>query len=228
VTAAADRPRPPSHGTTGLRLRLIVAIVFVVAGLTTAPFGLTVAGTWLVVQDPLQPARSVVVFGGQVPFRAMEAAGLYSQGWAKEVWLTQGEIFAEDIALGRMQIDRPPEHVYSQRVLERLGVPCDAIRVLPERNANTADEVRAVAREIKATGGGRVILVTSKYHTRRVKIIWRALAGGGPQAIVRYTPDDPFEPRRWWRNTADALSVSREWFGLFNVWAGFPVSSERW
>jgi uncharacterized SAM-binding protein YcdF (DUF218 family) len=210
------------------RRRLLVGLLLAATVLTAVPSVLTISGTWLVVQDPLQPARSVVVFGGQVPFRAMEAAALYNQGWTREVWLTQGGIFAEDIALERMQIDRPPEHVYSQRVLERLGVPREAIRLLPERNVNTADEVRAVARELKATGGDRVILVTSKYHTRRVKIIWRALTGRGLQAIVRYTPNDPFQPRRWWRNTADALSVSREWFGLFNVWTGFPVSSERW
>jgi uncharacterized SAM-binding protein YcdF (DUF218 family) len=209
--------------------RLLIAILLATSLLTAGPFAFTTAGTWLVVKDRLQPARSVVVLGGQLPFRAAEAAALYNQGWAREVWLTQGGIFAEDIALGRMQIDKPPEHVYSQRVLERLGVPRDAIRVLPERNVNTADEVRAVARELTATGGGRVILVTSKYHTRRVKIIWRALAGSRlDEVIVRYASDDPFQPRRWWRNTSDALLVSREWLGLFNVWAGFPVSSERW
>ncbi len=209
--------------------RLLVAMLLGVGVLVAAPLALTTAGTWLVVEDRLQPARSVVVLGGQVPFRAMEAAALYNQGWSREVWFTPGGVFAEDIALERLKIDRPPDHYYSQRVLERLGVPRDAIRVLPERNVNTADEVRSVARQLKATGGGRVILVTSKYHTRRVKVIWQTLAGDRhDEAIVRYAPDDPFQPRRWWRNTADAMSVSREWFGLLNVWAGFPVSSERW
>ena len=196
--------------------------------LALAPFALTTAGTWLVVADPLQPARSIVVFGGHVPFRAMEAAAIYKQGWTREVWLTQGGVYEEDLALAKLGINRTPEHVYSRQVLERLGVPGDAIRVLPERNVNTADEVRTVARELKAAGGDRAILITSKYHARRVKVVWHALVGGRPEAIVRYAPDDPFEPGRWWRNTADAMSVSREWFGLLNAWAGFPVKSERW
>jgi uncharacterized SAM-binding protein YcdF (DUF218 family) len=202
--------------------------LLLVSALALAPVAVRTPGTWLVVDDPLQPARSVVVLGGQVPFRAMEAAAVYQQGWTREVWLTQGGVHEEDLALEQLRIDRPPEHVYSQHVLERSGVPVDAIRVLPERNVNTADEVRAVARELEAAGGGRVILITSKYHTRRVKALWSALVGSRPEAIVRYTRNDPFEPRRWWRNTADAMSVSREWFGLLNVWAGFPVSSERW
>lgn len=192
------------------------------------PLALTTAGTWLVVADPLQPARSVVVFGGQVPFRAMEAAAIYKRGWTREVWLTPGGMHEEDRALARLGVNRTPEYVYSRQVLERLDVPGDAIRVLPEQNLNTADEVRAVARELKALGGDRAILITSKYHARRVKVTWHALVGTHPEAIVRYTPDDPFEARRWWSNTADAMSVSREWFGLLNVWTGFPVKSERW
>jgi uncharacterized SAM-binding protein YcdF (DUF218 family) len=204
------------------------AIVLVTAAVITALLALRMAGTWLMVQDPLQPARSVVVFGGQVPFRAMAAAAVYRQGWTREVWVTQGAVNEEDLALEHLRIDRPPEHVYSLRVLERLGVPLDAVRVLPERNVNTADEIRTVARALKAVGGDRVILITSKYHTRRVKAVWSALVGSGPEAVVRYTPDDPFEPRRWWHNTADAQSVAREWFGLLNAWAGFPVNSRRW
>jgi hypothetical protein len=115
------------------RRRLLVALLLVATMFATAPVALTTAGTWLVVEDCLQPARSVVVLGGQLPFRAMEAAAVYDQGWAKEVWLTRGGAFAEDVALARLAIDKPPEHVYSQRVLEWLGVPRDAIRVLPER-----------------------------------------------------------------------------------------------
>ena len=88
--------------------------------------------------------------------------------------------------------------------------------------------VKEFAAQHDGREGGRVILITSKYHTRRVKVVWRALAGNRLEAIVRFAADDPFEPRRWWRNTADALSVSREWFGLLNTWAGFPIKSERW
>src|SRR5436309_3112534 len=135
------------------RRRLLAAILLPAAVLAFVPFAVTGAGTWLVVEDRLQPARSVVVLGGQLPFRAMEAAAVYGQGWAHEVWLTQGGVTAEDLALARIHIDKPAEHIYSQRVLEALGVPGAAIRVLPERNVNTADEMRAVAGALKAAGG---------------------------------------------------------------------------
>ena len=133
----------------------------------------------------------------------------------------------EDAALADLQVERTGEHVYSVEVLKRLAVPASAIRVLPDRDANTADEIRTIERELRAERANRVILVTSKYHSRRVRAIWRALVGSEPHAIVRYASGDPFEPEHWWRTTADAMAVSREWFGLLNAWAGFPVASTR-
>ncbi len=223
---------PPLPATKPIRSpskkRFLIAGVCLAALLAITAVAFTTAGTSLVVDDPLQHARAVVVFGGQVPFRAMEAAGIYRDGWTREVWLTQGGIYPEDLALARLGIDRTPEHEYSRQVLESLGVPAQAILLVGGRTQNTAEEVRVIARELKARGGDRVILITSKYHARRVKFIWQKLVGHHPDAIIRYTPDDPFTPDRWWQNTEDAMSVSREWFGLLNAWAGFPVKSERW
>jgi len=203
-------------------------MALLVAAPALAAFAVLEAGAWLVVEDPLQPARAILVLGGKVPFRAMEAAKLYKQGWAHEVWLTQASHFAEDLALAQLEIQRSPEHVYSRMVLERLGVPSTAIRVLSGTSNISADEVRTVARELTRYGGDRVILVTSSYHTRRVKVLWHVLVGTHPEAVVRYTRDDAFEPRRWWSDAADVSAVSPEWFGLLNAWTGFPVKSEHW
>jgi uncharacterized SAM-binding protein YcdF (DUF218 family) len=205
-------------------LFLALGLTIVIA-IGLAPLGLRLAATLLIVEDPLQPARSVVVLGGQVPFRAAEAAAVYREGWAREVWLTQGGVYADDVALAKLGIERSPEHAYSRQVLEKLGVPSDSIRLLPGATQNTADEMRTIARELKASGGDRVIIITSKYHTRRVRVLWRALAGKNAEAIVRYTRDDPFDSAHWWRRTGDAMAVSREWFGLLNAWAGFPMKS---
>lgn len=225
ITPLTNRTIKPARLLT---TRVLAALVFLVVLLTFAPLALTAIGTWLVTEDPLQHAPAVVVFGGQVPFRAMEAAAIYRQGWTHEVWLTQRGVDPEDVALARLGIQRPPEYAYNRQVLERLGVSSNAIRVLNERNVNTAEEVRVIARELRSHGADRVILVTSKFHTRRVRVLWHALVGNHPEAIIRYTPDDPFEADHWFRNTEDGMAVSREWFGLLNAWAGFPVKSEHW
>jgi uncharacterized SAM-binding protein YcdF (DUF218 family) len=195
-----------------------------VAGCIALPSAL---GGWLVTSDPLQPAGAIVVFGGGLPFRAMEAARIYHQGLAPTVWLTQGAPREDDLELARLGVNRTSEYVYSEEVLRRLGVPSAAIHILPQPVLNTAEEVRCIA-QAAATGHLHVlILVTSKYHTRRVKILWRALTPEKIQAIVRYD-SDPFDSRSWWRRTGDAMAVSREVFGIANAWMGFPIKSESW
>jgi len=144
----------------------------------------------------------------------MEGAAIYKRGWAPEVWLTPGGFHAEEAALERLGIERPSADFYSRQVLEKLGVPGNAIRTLPGHTQNTADDVRAAASRLRSVGGGRVILFTSKFHARRAKLLWRALGGRPADAIVRYASADPFNARRWWRTTGDAMAVSREYFGL--------------
>lgn len=187
----------------------------------------TAAGRWLVVEDPLRPGTAAVVFSGHLPFRAMEAAAVYREGWVQQVWLTHGKPAAEDRALEDLGIQSRAEHVHSRDVLLRLGVKADDIRLLPEEVVNTADEIRAVARALRDAHGERVILVTSKSHTRRVRALWTRLAADAGHAVVRPARGDPFDADRWWGNSADALTVTRETFGLVNAWLGFPVRSER-
>ena len=236
---SAEIPGPPRveehHADPGIgelankrSRRRVVAAVLLAAVAALAFFAFRNAGRWLVVEDPLQRAPAAVVFGGGTPFREMEAARLYRDGWAREVWLTEGRLSGDDTALSELGIERTPEHVYARLALERLGVPGDAIRLLKGRNNNTADEVRVIASTLVESRTERVILVTSNYHTRRVKMLWRALVGSRPQAIVRFSPDGSFDMAHWWRDTAIAWSVSREWFGLLNAWAGFPIKSEHW
>ncbi len=127
------------------------------------------AGRWLIVDEPTGTAQAVVVLGGDTPFRAMEAADVYRERLAPEVWLTKGEFTAADATLREIGVERQPEFEVSRQVLLRLGVPASAIRVLPDETPSTIDEVRVVARELAAQHGARVIFVTSKYHGRRVK-----------------------------------------------------------
>jgi len=205
-------------------LALLLALALIV---TLVPWGMKGLGYWLMVEDRLEHARAIVVLGGHVPFRAIEAVSIYRQGWASEVWLTGGARSAEEAAMARLGLQIQRGETYNRAALERLGVPRNAIRLLSGAVQNTVEEVQRVARELEGIGGDRVILVTSKLHTRRVRAIWRALTGDSPHAIVRYATEDPYDPIRWWRHTGDALAVSREIFGLMNMWAGFPLHPDR-
>jgi uncharacterized SAM-binding protein YcdF (DUF218 family) len=178
-------------------------------------------GRWLVREDPLQKARAIVILSGGMPVRALEAAKIYREGYAPEVWLTRpAEPRASMEALG---IPFDGEDDFNQRVLIHEGVPPGAIRILDPPIYNTADEIRAVSSAMNSAGAQVVIVVTTKAHTRRVRALWNKLEKDRGRILVRAASGDSFDPAHWWHTTGDALDVLREILGLLNVWAGLPL-----
>jgi len=184
-------------------------------------------GSWLVVADPLKRARAIVVLSGRAPFRAMGAASLYHQGWAPEIWITAGSDRRASEAYARLGVPFTQESEYSRRVLEKLGVPADAIRVLPTPIRNTADEVAVTAAALGREKGDIVIIITSPPHTRRVRTIWHLEIGDHPQAIVCYDSYEDYDPKRWWRITVEGDEVVHESLGLINARLGFVAKPKE-
>ena len=182
-------------------------------------------GRWLVVEDPLEKASAIAVLSGRMPSRALEAARIYREGYASEVWLTR--TIEPGASLQALFVPFTGEEAYDRMVLMRKGVPESAIRVLDPPIMNTADEMLAIGQALSKENQRTVIIVTSKVHTRRVKALWRHFSSADGQAIVRGVSDDGFDPAHWWANTADALDVVREALGLLNAWAGLPVPPAR-
>jgi uncharacterized SAM-binding protein YcdF (DUF218 family) len=178
-------------------------------------------GKWLVVEDSLTQSRAIAVLSGNMPLRAIEAARLYRQGYAPEIWLTHST--EPGATLEAMGIPFAGEDFYNTRILTHEGVPPGAIRVLEPPIVNTADEIKVIASALSSEKDRTVIIVTTKAHTRRTRLLWRRLAAGRGRAVVRAASGDPFEPHTWWRTSGDALDVVREVLGLMNAWAGLPL-----
>lgn len=201
------------------RAFIVLAVLAILAGAASWMF--LHVGRWLVVEDALEPAQAIVVLSGRTPIRAREAAEIYHQGFAAQVWVTRPVGPAEELA--QMGVSYLGEDFYNEEVLLHLGVPTDAIRTLEKPVNNTAEEVLEISEELRREGGRKVIVVTSKVHTRRVKATWKAKVGESPRLMVRYASEDGYDGAHWWRHTQDVLDVVREILGLANVWAGFPV-----
>lgn len=178
---------------------------------------------FLIVEDALEPAQAIVSLAGQTPYREMEAAKLYQAGWAPQI-----------IIVGRNSSDRCESFRNSGRkknytwemsreILMQHGVPQDAILVLSIKSGGTLEELREV---YNATRAKRMpmILVTSKYHTRRTRLAWTHLSGGDLRPVVRAATDEPFDPSDWWRHRRFALSVIHEYLGLVNYYARFAMA----
>ena len=215
------------QGSTGPRFlhrRRRIALFIVAALLLVVALVLSQLGTWLVVSDALEKADVIVVLSGPVPFRAIEGARLYTEGWAPEIWLAREAQPVRDRAMAELGITSLRSSHYNVQILGKLRVPESAVRVLPGEIRNTAEELELVARTLREQNKTTVILVSSKPHTRRVRTIWRrVVAAGNLSAIVRPSPRDPFSAKRWWRSTDDATRVVYETLALLNAWLGFPL-----
>ena len=178
-------------------------------------------GRWLIVEDPLQNAAAIAVLSGRMPSRALEAAKVYKQGYAPQVWLTHST--EPGATLAKLSVPYQGEDSYDKLILIHEGVPESAIHVLEPPIVNTADEMASIGQALASANPRRVILVTSKIHTRRTQTLWKHLSAANGDAIVHGVSDDPFDADHWWRNTSDALDVVREVLGLCNAWAGLPL-----
>lgn len=214
------RPRPFPRATRRFRH---AAWWLLGAAVLLAIFCFLFVGDWLVSEDPLQKADAIAVLSGAMPLRVLEAAKLYREGYAPRVWLTHPDGPGEE--LKSLGIPYTGEDAYNQQILEHQGVPAGAIETLDPSIRNTADEIAAISDFLahSASQTQTVIIVTSKVHTRRVRILWRRLAPRQLHAIIRGASDDPFRPNHWWATTTDALDVVRELLGTLNAWAGLPL-----
>ena len=177
-------------------------------------------GSWLVVEDPLVKSDAIVVLGGTMYERQLEAVDLYHERWAPRIFLFREVIDWGELAL----IERGVPYTNAVDVqidaMLKLGVPRDAIVVL-DRAGSTAEEAEFVRRLVTTEKMPRVIVVSSKQHTRRARlVIGRKLAGTGTEVIVRPSRYDRSNVERWWTQRATLRFTLFETQRLLGYWIG--------
>jgi uncharacterized SAM-binding protein YcdF (DUF218 family) len=199
-----------------LKLAAALAAVFLLITAVAAPR----LGAWLVVEDPLQKADAIFVLGGTMFERPLEAVDLYHEGWAPRMLLMrQIADYGED-ELARRGVAFQREIDVQLDVLTKLGVPRPAIEVLPPQNS-TRDEADALRTSALANHWTRVIVVTSKQHTRRARLVMnRRVADLETQVIVRSSRYDLADVDRWWQNRSTLRFTLFETQRLIAYWLG--------
>ncbi len=119
------------------------------------------------------------------------------------------------IEMGVRRLDFQGESVAA---LEKYGVPRDAIVTLDQPVEITETELRAVAAAARDRGWRRVILVTSAFHARRVRLIWRRESGGAIEGRLAAVPDECSGGDAWWRRRRCSEAVLHEYLGLLALY----------
>lgn len=194
-----------------------VALVFFLLALLYAFSGaiLGYVGGFLVVdQKPLKSDAIVVLNTGMEYYpRLIEAADLYQRGLARRI-VINGNRKTDTLRNLEKKGFRSCCPWYEDRVrmLELMGVPRkDVITVSAEDAYDTVSEAEAVGREVMEAGLNRILVTTSKSHTRRARHIWKNLWSDKLEIRVVASRSDPYSPGGWWKEGRQIRWVLQEY-----------------
>jgi uncharacterized SAM-binding protein YcdF (DUF218 family) len=157
------------------------------------------------VDEPPAHADAVAVHGGGEADGSREKAAiaLWKDGRADRL-----------VAMGGPLPPGDPDITYARGVARRLradGVPNEAILRL-EAGGSTAGELVALRRLAEAEGWRRVVLSSSRWHTRRIALLAGQVFRASPVAwSVVAPPGFGFDVDRWWEERPARDVVLGEW-----------------
>jgi uncharacterized SAM-binding protein YcdF (DUF218 family) len=202
--AAPGAPPPGAPGLAPRRRRrgrraFIAALILASAGLALAAAHrpLLVGFALLFRVDDPAPSDAIVMLLGGTPHRPQKAAELYRRGLAPVVLLCREP---RDPVL-----PYDPSELIKQYMV-RLGVPADAILILPGEIGSTRMEAQRVREYLdRHPDARRVTVVTTAFHTRRARWVFRReLRGRGVDVRAAAATDPAFDESDWYR-TEDGL-----------------------
>ena len=192
-----------------LMVLMMLAVLLGAVYLARHPL-LRLAGSWWEVQDRLERADAILVLGDDnfAGERASRSAELFRAGWAPLI-----------VASGRWLRSYAGVAELIGRDLETRGVPQTAILRIPHRASNTREEAQALRELVTDRGWRRVLLVTSNYHTRRARYIFRKVFPPQVTVLMVSVRDADFDPDSWWESRQSTKLFLLETAGYFAaVW----------
>jgi uncharacterized SAM-binding protein YcdF (DUF218 family) len=183
---------------------LFVVVLCVVVYVARHPILRFAAESWIV-NEPTAHADAILVLGDDNFYgdRATEAAQLFRQGVAPVV-----------VASGRrLRPSAGVSELLEHDLIER-GVPKEKVLRFPQDADNTREEAIALRGLAKERGWNSVLVVTSNYHTRRVRYIFQKVFPSGVQVSVASARDGDFDPEHWWERRKSVKKLLGELVGM--------------
>jgi uncharacterized SAM-binding protein YcdF (DUF218 family) len=211
LTAFLQVSRNASAAFLQGRKKLLLIGAFVCAVLGAGGYLFAELGHFMAREDPLQKADAIFVFAGRYVERPLEAADLYQDGYAPRIVITRSTADQQIFGLKPRQIRVPSEYDLTTDMLQQLGIPAAALVTPTFIHDNTAEEARTLRELALLRGWRRVIVVSSKYHLRRITVAVRnQLRGTAVEVLARGSRYDQSMPDRWWTRRSDVRQLATE------------------
>ena len=183
-------------------LLLVLLILFIVR----KPI-LRALGNYLIYENDLQKTEAMFVLSGSPYDRGREAARLYKEDFAERI-VCVGENVPHNFKVLDIQII---ESELTKLQLIKSGVSDESITVLP-KGTSTLEESDHILQYCRENGFAKVMVVSSKFHTRRIKQVFKKkFSRNGIEVVIRGAPSSEFNEQTWWENEYGLLFVNNEY-----------------
>lgn len=187
------------------RALLFLAILSTVLFLFRYPI-LRAMGNYLDVGIEPTTMDAVYILGGSPHDRGLHALTIYADSLCRNFICTGGNTHGTLIAYG---VDMR-ESELTARFLENQGVPANFIRAL-SGSTSTYEESLEIWKDCKDKGYGKIGVLSSAYHTRRVRWIFeRQFENSGVEVCILSAPPTNYDPAKWWESENGMLFFFNE------------------
>lgn len=163
------------------------------------------AGESWIVEDAIEKSDAIIVLSDDNFYadRATHAVELLRQGLAPVV-VASGRRLRPTASIAELM-----EHDLVER-----GVPREKVLKFSQDGDNTKEEAEALLKLVQQKQWKRVIVVTSNYHTRRARYIFRHVFGEGCEVRMASAHDADFDPAHWYEKRKGIEEFIRELAGM--------------
>ena len=195
---------------------IILAIILLIAILPRL-------GTWLIVEEDMQPADAMIILMGSTADRALAAYNVYEGNYTENI------IIVESNQRGIEHIEALDVHVPNNAeiikyVLTQLTIPSENILILPGNAQSTKQEAKIISTHLEQNSQiNSIILVTSASHMRRSVMTFRRefrKLDHEVEIIPSPSKYSDFQARGWYKDRESAKAVVMEYMKLVAWFVG--------
>lgn len=164
--------------------------------------------------EPAEQCDGIFVLGGNALDRGQEAARLYHEGMAEQVYCLGGNVPSVLEIIDTLI----PECDFTSRVVTDYGVPPHLVQRVPE-GTSTQEEAEIALRICREQGLTLIIVISENFHTRRVRNVFEEeFENTGIRVLVCGAASTRYKEETWWDSEEGMLMVNNEFMKLIYYW----------
>jgi len=187
-----------------LIILLFLVILCFLLYLVRGPLLRFMAESWII-EDTLDKVDALIILGDDNFYadRVTRGAQLFREGRAPVI-VASGRRLRPNAGIAELM-----EHDLVER-----GVPREKIVRFSHDGGSTLEEAQSLVRIVKERKWRSVIVVTSNFHTRRVRYIFQHVFPQDMDVRVASARDGDFDPEHWWEKRKSIKELTREFAGM--------------